>query len=177
MGIRAVASFTRPANTTAYAAEDAVADSDSAPTYLTFKSLGAVGEHPSGINRILRGKIMTDQATNVTPFRLHLFREPPTTIPLDNAAMTQPLWAEREKYIGAVDFAAMNAEGTGATAAYAESISPPLDFVQQQITQASQGGGHADRNVYGLLEALIAFTPASGQLFHIELTVVGEPTS
>lgn len=148
------ASFTRPSDTTAYAALDAVSDSTSAPTVLTFT---AMARSSGGSGRITRARIETDQSANVAAFKLHIFNVSPTAIN-DNAAFTK-LWASRASYIGSITFPLMSTEGTGSTGAYAEVSLNPIQFV----TSGSQ-------NLFGILETLTAFTPANGQNFFVELT-------
>ena len=159
MSVRVSDSFTRPANATAYAAKDVVGDG----AELTFAGAGAASPMLGGVCTVTQAKLLTDQTTNTARFRLHLYRSAPTDI-ADNAAFTGPLWADRAEYIGAIDFPACGVEGTGATAAYAVNPDVVLSWVQDD----------SDRNIYGVLETLDAFTPASGQNVYIELTVEGE---
>jgi hypothetical protein len=149
------ATLTRPADTTAYAAKDAVSDSTSAPTVLTFSKLARV---QGGSGYIVKARLMTNQSTNVARFRLHLYHTAPTAIN-DNAAHTL-LWANRAARIGWIDFAACQTEGTGSDAANALNDTVRLPF----------SCADTSRHLYGLLEAIDAFTPASAQVFFIELT-------
>lgn len=98
---KAAATLTRPADTTAYTAKDAVADSTSAPTVLTFSNLARVN---AGSGYIVKARLMTNQSTNTARFRLHLFDTSPTAIN-DNAAYTL-LWANRATRIGYIDLTA-----------------------------------------------------------------------
>jgi len=156
-GLMAVASatFSRPANTDAYAAKDAVSDSTTAPTVLNFADLA---RENGGSGYITKARLITNQSTNVARFRLHLYHTAPTAIN-DNAAFTL-LWANRSNRIGYLDFDACQTEGSGSDAANALNTTIRLAF----------DCAAADRDLYGLLETLDAFTPASGQSFHIELT-------
>lgn len=152
------ASFTRPANTTDYAAKDAVSDSESSPTVLTFTN----AVRANGVSGyITKARLVTDQSTCTAQFRLHLFNVAPTAIN-DNAAFTL-LWANRASRIGVVDLPNCTTEGTGSDAANAQNTTIRLAF----DTAA------ASRNLYGLLEVMGAFTPASGQNFLIEVGVEG----
>ena len=148
-------SFARPAGTTAYTAKDAVADSASAPTVLTFTKMA---NKPGGTGYITKARLMSDQSGNTARFRLHLFHTAPTPIN-DNAAHTL-LYANRANRVGHVDFDAMQTEGSGSTAANASNTAVRLPF-------ACAAGS---RDLFGLLETLDAFTPASAQAFHLELT-------
>ncbi len=147
--------LTRPADTTAYAAKDAVSNSTSAPDVLTFSKLARL---PGGSGYIVKARLMTNQSTNTARFRLHLYHTTPTAIN-DNAAHTL-LWANRANRIGYIDFAACATEGTGSDAANSQN-----DTVRMPFVCAS-----GSRAVYGLLETLDAFTPASGQIIYVELS-------
>lgn len=149
------AAITRPSDTTAYTAKDAVSDSTSAPTVLTFANLARVN---AGSGYIVKGRLMTNQSTNTARFRLHLFHTSPTAIN-DNSPYTL-LWANRANRLGYLDFASCQTEGSGSDAASALNDTVRLPFVCASGSRA----------VYGLLEAIDAFTPASGQLFYVELT-------
>lgn len=148
-------SFARPADTTAYAAKDAVSNSTSAPTVLTFSNIARVNQ---GNGYIVKARLMTDQSTNVSRFRLHLFHTAPTAIN-DNAAHTL-LWANRANRIGHIDFDACQTEGSGSDAANS------INRVERLFFQCASGS----RALYGLLETLDVFTPASAQNFYIELS-------
>jgi hypothetical protein len=156
--VEARAEFTRPANTTAYTASDAVSNSASAPAALTFPNLTR-GNTKSAY--IVKASIATDLKTCTARFRLHLFNgaSAPTAIN-DNDAQTL-LYANRASYVGSIDFAGMTTEdATNSTGAFAFNLNPRLPFVTSGST-----------SLYGLLEALDAFTPASGQNFSVALTV------
>jgi hypothetical protein len=132
-----------------------VSDSTSAPTVLTFADLARVN---AGSGYIVKARLLTNQSTNVARFRLHLFHTAPTAI-ADNAAHAI-LWANRANRIGYIDFPACQTEGTGSDAANSQEATVRLPFVCAA----------ASRAVYGLLETLDAFTPASGQVIYIEIT-------
>lgn len=149
------ATLTRPADTTAYAAKDAVANSTSAPTVLTFSKIARL---PGSSMYIVKWRLFTNQSTNTARFRLHLYHTSPTAIN-DNAAFTL-LWANRANRTGYLDFPACQTEGTGSDAANSQ-------VKDERLSVCCAVG---DRNLYGLLETLDAFTPASGQIFYIELT-------
>lgn len=150
------AAFARPADTTAYAANDAVSDSTSAPTALTFERAARVA---GGGGYITKARLVTDQSTNVAQFRLWLFSASPTAIN-DNTAYTY-LWADRAILLGSIDLGPLTTEGSGSTAASGLSADGRLAFVASQATQS----------LFGLLETKTAFTPASAQNFFIELSV------
>src|SRR3990172_3086494 len=78
------ASYTRPANTTAYTANDALSESTSAPTALTFGTAANIRA-----NGWLIGARCVDavNAATLPQLRLFLFRVSPTAVN-DNAAFT-----------------------------------------------------------------------------------------
>jgi len=147
--------LTRPADTIAYAAKDAVSNSTSAPTVLTFADMARIN---AGSGYIVKARLMTNQSTNTARFRLHLYHTTPTAIN-DNAAHTL-LWANRVNRIGYVDLPAMQTEGSGSDAANSQNDTIRMPFV------CAAGG----RSVFALVETLDIFTPANGQIFYIELT-------
>jgi len=149
------ASFTRPANVTAYASKDAVSDATSSPNVLTFTDIARVN---GGTGYIVKARLETDQSTNVARFRLHLFNTAPTAIN-DNAPYTL-LWANRAARIGYVDFDGCQTEGTGSDCANAVN-----DTVRLHFKCAADS-----RTLYGIKETLDAFTPASGQNFYVALS-------
>ena len=151
----ASAAFARPANTTAYTALNTVSDSVSAPTLLTF---AAVARIAAGTGYITKARLLTDGAGTVARFRLHLFHTAPTQI--NDGSPFTALYANRSAGIGRIDFDACITEGTGSTAAGSLNTAVRLAFGCDAGLQA----------IYGILESLDPFTPASGQNFFIELT-------
>lgn len=149
---RVSAEFSRPANTTAYSANQVVADSTSAATILQF-DIARITGGSGWINKI---RIETNSSTDTSQYRLHLFHTAPTMLN-DGSAFTL-LWANRAKRIIAIDFDAMVTEGTGSDAAKTHYISP-------FFFNCAAG----DTKVYAILETLTARTPVSGQGFYVEL--------
>jgi hypothetical protein len=150
------ASFTRPADTTQYAASDAVTDSTSAPTVRTFSSCARKN---AGSGYITKARLMKSTATTTNAsFRLWVYNASPTAIN-DNAQFTL-LWANRASRIGYVDFT-LTTEGTGSDSAGAVVADIRIPFVCAAGSKA----------LYGRLEAKAAYTPGSGESFFIELTL------
>ena len=147
------ATFSRPADTTAYLARDTISNSTSAPTILTFTNIARVS---GGSGYLTKFRLMTNQSTNTSRFRLHLFHTAPTAIN-DNSPYTL-LFANAGNRIGQIDFPAMSTEGTGSTASASLNMIDRLAFVLPGTS------------VFGILETLDAFTPASAQNFYLELT-------
>lgn len=145
------ANFTRPANTTAYASGDLVANSTTAgsvsPLSFTLGNSAGTGQFRLSRVRLLK----TDPGVTNAAFRLHLYEASPTVTNGDNGAW---LSNKAANWLGAIDITSMTAfsdgaAGNGATAAGAEM------FIRMS----------AGKTIYGLLEARGAYTPASGEVF------------
>ncbi len=157
-GVSVTATFTRPADATAYAALDAVSNSTSAPAVLTFTGAARV---TGGSGYIAKAQLLTDLKTDVKAYRLHLFNAAPTAIN-DNSPYLQ-LYANAAARVGTIDFPPLATEDpTNSTAAGGQNTQTglPLVFVCA-----------ADANLYGILETLSAGTPASGQSYTIKLGI------
>lgn len=144
--------FTRPANTTAYAAKDVVGDGAN----MVFP--GCVLQN-GGSGYIISALLMTDQTTFAARLRLHLFHATPDVI-TDNSPFTL-LFVDRTDYLGFIDLPAGALEGTGSTAASGYNVFDRIPFKCAA----------ADDDLYGQLETLDVFTPASEQQFFIQLLV------
>lgn len=145
-------SFARPANTTAYAALDTVSDSTSAPSVLTFAT------NTSTQGYITKARLMSNNvATAGVVFRLHLYHTAPTAIN-DNSPFAL-LYANRANKIGMLDFPSTATEGTGSDSIRTQNITDRLPFITSGTA------------IYGILETLTVFTPASAQQFYVELTL------
>lgn len=140
-------SFTRPSNTTQYAATDLVANSATAGSVvpLTFNT-------GRGGLRIKGAHITKTDETDVTAadFSLHLFGSSPTVANGDNGTIS---YNYQDKF-GDIDFATMVAATDVAWA-----ISTGLD-----LNWYTAGG-----NIYGLIEADGTYTPASAEVFAVTL--------
>lgn len=148
------AEFTRPADTTAYAPNDVVGPT--VADVLTFVDAARVD---GGRGYITNATIVKDETTVTNSlFRLWVYSVAPTPI-ADNSPYTL-LYADRDSYLGYVDFAC-STEGTGSDSAQALVTNVNLAF------RCAPGS----RNLYGVLEAKQAYLPASGENFWIGLTV------
>lgn len=151
------ASFTRPADTTAYTIGDLVANSVTAGSVIPM-AFKLDNSFPMGQFRLTRARIYKNGAvvTNAN-FRLHLYQALPTVTNGDNGAWLSTGSAD---WLGNIDIPSMlvfsdGAAGSGSAAAGSELL------IRQK-----QGA-----TIYGLLVALAAYTPANGEVF----TVVIEP--
>lgn len=159
--------FTRPADTAAYAARDVVCNSTSSPTVITFADFARVNQG-SGI--IVRARLFTDKKDVTASFRLHLFHTAPTAI-ADNSPYTL-LYVNAANRIGQIDFPAMASEdATNSTASATMRPSSDGSFGPPNLWYQAASGSRA---IYGVLETLSAFTPASEQKFHVQLAAIND---
>lgn len=144
---------TRVSDANAYAANDAIDASTSAPTGLTF----AVGRTATGSGVILGAHIATDQTTCVARFDLDLYDAAPA-YPNDNAEALRPYSGAAAKFLQTITFPAVAKKTANSTQAEAENRDVRVPF---KCVGAS--------SIYGVLRTLDAFTPASGQKFTVTL--------
>ena len=88
--VRRSVSFTRPADTTAYAANDAIADSTSAPTLLSFANCANTN---GGQGYIVKTRLLTNQKTCTARFRLSFYHTAPS--PVNDNAPKPMLYANK----------------------------------------------------------------------------------
>lgn len=156
-------STTRPADTTAYAVGDLVANSVTAGSVvaLSFTSAGRIA---SGNGAIVGASIQksTNVTTNVA-LRLHLFTVIPTfTSAGDNSAMATVVVASAKGYLGYIDVPAFTgfsdvAWGSGAP----DNARGVIPFVAA-----------ATPTIFGILEARGAFTPGNAEVFTVYLGIM-----
>jgi hypothetical protein len=154
---RISASFTRPADTTAYAAGDVVGPATT-PAAMSFPK---AGRGNAGSGRIHELLLMFDLETITTAtFRLHFFNAVLTPA-ADNAAFAG-IATLPESYLGYVDPAILvtQAGGTAGQIRHAFGTSP---FVYQ----CAEGGS----GLWVVITALGAYTPKSGGIVRLSLTV------
>jgi hypothetical protein len=142
---------TRPADTNAYAANDAIAESASAGTVWTF----AVALASGGTGIIYQATIATDDATGVARLELDLYAATPTAIN-DNAEATR-LYVDQANYLGTISFPALAKKTTNST--QAEAVA--------QVQMPFKASGSV--NLFGILRTLDAFTPVSGKKYRVNL--------
>lgn len=157
MIIRPIYSFTRPSDTTAYAAADLVANSTTAGSVVPMSfDLSKYGTGGSG--KIRRVVLYKSTATvTLATFNLHLFSQSPVVTNGDNAAFAV---STAEFFLGTIacDLA---------TGAFATSADVGKAFVANPEINVDLGGGKA----YGLLAAGAGYTPASAEVFKVTLEV------
>lgn len=149
------ATFTRPSDATPYDANDAVANSTSAPAALTF---AALARENAGTGYIVAAEV-SHEKTGVTPhLRLHLFNTSPTAINDNSALALTYAVVTLASYLGYIDFEAMNS-AAGSDYSKAQNITIRLPFVT----------GAASTALYGLLQTLDAFTPGNAKGVTVKL--------
>jgi hypothetical protein len=151
-------SFTRPADTATYAVGDAVNNSTSSPTIMTFAN--AVRQNAGGgvIQNVLL--VMSTAATLVGDFDLMLF-ESSITMNNDNAAFS-PRDADAKKCIAVIPLrGAVDASKLGANVVYDTG---PIS----RSFKAAAG----TKSVFGVLVARNAYVPANAEEFTVRLLVL-----
>jgi hypothetical protein len=155
-------SFTRPADTTAYAAGDLAANSVTAgsvtPMSWTLQSTNIVG--PFSLYRARLTKTTTS-VTNAS-YRLHLYSALPAVANGDNGAFSS---TQAANYLGSI--------------ALDLTTTPGAKFSDGAAGHGAMAAG-ADANVrlpsgttiYGLLEVLAAYTPGSAEIFTVTLDLI-----
>lgn len=147
-------SFTRPADTTAYAVGDLIANSVTAasvvvPTWPTTSQSG--GFYLGGIRLLKSGNVLT----NAT-FRLHMFSLVPTIATAGDNSVFSANVSGMANWIGSFDGQMLAAGADGA----AVNLTP----TEGLVNPIQQGQGTP---VFALLQALAAYTPASAEVFTI----------
>lgn len=154
-----VATFTRPADTTQYAAGDLIANNTSNAS-VTPMAFPLIGNNNPGQTRITRARL-SKSATSVTSasFRLHLYQSLPAVANGDNGAFSSTKAAD---YLGFINLDLTTAPGAkfsdGAAGNGAATAGSELLIKMATLT-----------TLYGLLEAVGTYTPASAEVFTVTL--------
>lgn len=152
--------FTRPADTTAYTAGDLIANSTTAGSVTPLKfSLNGVGR--SGILRRVRIYKSGTTATAAS-FTLHLFDASPTVNAGDNGAFA--ITSSMTNYLGSVALDMSSGAETGNSAGLTDASAA----VAVPLSLPNAGG-----IIYGLLEAVGGYTPASAEVFRVWAEIEG----
>jgi len=154
------ASFTRPANTTAYATGQLVANATAAGSVAPM-TFAIAGNSMPGATRITRVRLAKSGtvATNAS-FRVHLYATNPTPQNGDGAAW---LTDQSANYLGSIDVPSMKAFADGCC----------------DIGAAPAGSEFllrlpAGKTIYSLIEARAAYTPSAGEVFTLTLETVDD---
>lgn len=152
--ITTTSSFTRPADTTAYASGDLVANSTTAGSVAAASVTGAGGHGGTAVIRRIRLRKSGTSTTNAQ-FRVHFFLADPGTITNgDNGAFSVSGVAD---YLGSADVTVDQAFTDGAFGVAAPNIGSEITF-----------DINAGSSLYWLLEARAAYTPASAEVFTLQ---------
>lgn len=152
---------TRPADTTAYAANDVVSDSTSATTPLPFDGL----IRDDGMSAyVVAARVVTNKKGITPRIRVHLLNALPVAANIagDNLPY-KALYADTGKRVAVFDLGAMSTPADNTNS----DISGAADFGLRIPLQAAAGS----KRLYAVLETLDAFTPDAGQKFTLALTV------
>jgi hypothetical protein len=156
------ASFARPADTTAYAAGDLVANSTTAgsvlPLSFTMQSNIIIG--PFSLWRC-RLRKSTTSVSNAN-FRVHLYEASPTPANGDNGAYTTDKAANYLGFIN-VDMTTTPGAKFNDGAVGIGSASAGADFNVRLVSGTT---------VYALIEALAAYTPGNAETFALTLELI-----
>ena len=156
----AVATVTRPANTTAYTLKDAIFNvppGGSQPKAIVFDNV--VGG--SGGSGYIVSALLIDTAAAATKLDadLLLFSEAPSAAPVDND-LYAPNAAYLAKLVGVISFTGSIAKEVGGNTLYSVAVN--------QAIECAEGS----KKLYGVLIARNAYVPASGEQFIIKLSVL-----
>ncbi|RJE47674.1 hypothetical protein A7K50_03230 [Dehalobacter sp. MCB1] len=145
-------SFTRPADTTAYTANDVVGPAVTGN--LSFSDVSMISGAPIKIESAMMEIDVAAVPSGMSTFRLHIYNAAPTAI-ADNAAFNL-IAADRSKYLGYITF------------------STPVDFGDTLISDVSALKkiiklADNSTSLYGILETIGAYTPTSAAVKKITL--------
>lgn len=149
------ASYTRLANTTAYAAKDALTNNTSGMVPLTFTGCARA----SGLSGTILNAVLIDDSAPSTPgdFTLHMFDTIPTATG-DNLAMSVSD-ADSLFYIGGIAFT-VEKDAAASTLYRADQTYFPLPF---KCTGTA--------NLFGLIQVDNSYTPASAGVITVRLLI------
>lgn len=156
--IRLQASFTRPSDTTTYAIGDAMTNSTSAPSVLTFSGVAPWGSHVM----VIGVTIHTSSAPTLSPFfDLRLFNTTFTAVN-DNSAFTL---TDAEGLTGAGGISVFSVyTATNNQQVSNHALATPIKLRDRLDSDASTSG-----SLFGMLVAANAYVPTSAEVFTIGL--------
>ena len=152
-----LASFTRPANTTAYAAGDVVSDHASTAAAIEFPNAGRSGT--------IHSATLVVAETDTASFDLLVFETEPTNF-ADNAALAL-VTADMAKLVGVFRFDNANKINVGTNIELYRATGPGSELHAAPASYATTGGG----KLYGLLVTRSVYTPISAAKVVIRLNI------
>ncbi len=164
------ATFTRPANTTAYAAGGMIANSTT-PASVVPMSFVLDNCFPVGQFRLTRARIVKSGTviTNAN-FRLHLYQAVSPVAQTGSGDGSAYLTNGALNWLGNIDIASMIGP-TAALSAFSDGSSGTgsCPAGSEMMIRTTVGGGGSPPVIYGLLQALAAYTPISAEVFTVTL--------
>lgn len=158
------ATFNRPADTTAYVSGDLVANSTTAGSVTPMSFAAARINAGTGLVRRARLSTSKTGLAGTEAFRLHLFKNDPSLSTGitngDNGAFT--VKGVLAIHLGYIDINLSSVFSDGAKGIGVPAVGSDILF----------DAGASTTNIYGLLEARGAYTPASGETFTVALEVM-----
>lgn len=157
------ASFTRPANTTAYVAGQLVANSTTAGSVVPLAI--PVGGQTGFINmRLTRVRLMKSGTTSTNAnFTVHLYAASPTCANGDGATFSTN---QAANWLGSIAVTTMQAFTDGCTGVGSFASG------SEAFLKTSNASGQSQQFVYALLQAQAAYTPVSAEVFTLTLEEV-----
>jgi hypothetical protein len=159
-GVSQSGSVTRPSNTTAYAANEAVCNSTSSnctPIQVTIAGANAATGTMGRVLLLKTGATLT----NAT-FTVWFYSSSPTVTSVhDASAYVGPFAADIPTYLGSYTCNAMQATNDGTAQAFSECTPSAPQGWMQYVTASGQ------QYVYALISVTGTYTPASGEVFTI----------
>lgn len=153
----------RPADTTAYASGDLVANNTTAGSVTPLKF--RVGRDLKRGLTIIKARLRkSGTGTSGASFRLHLYRRQPTVTNGDNGAYVSN---EADDYLGYCQFDGMMTNGAGSNLFSDGAAGNGVPGVGSTIECVPVSG--TDPSIWGLLEARGAYTPGNAETFDISL--------
>lgn len=175
--------FTRGTPTTQYTAGDVVSNDPTTTVLLRFRRCART---PAGSGAIIKARLTTDKKDDTGAYRLVLYTRstvttPAVTIAGDNLG-DKLIYADRDFIVGQLDFPAASSgsdtsNSTGAAALWTGGIGSStvaggvLPFRCYDPGVGADNSG-ADVDLYGKLISIGTPTPANGQKFSVELTIM-----
>lgn len=149
--------LTRPADTTAYASGDLVANSTVAGSVVPLEF--DVGGGSGMVRKIRMRTNRTSGGTTNAVFRVHLFRTAPTVAGGDNAAFNP---ANAANYLGAMDVVLTDQFSDGAVGSGVPAVGSEINY---SLPDSST-------KLFGLIRAGAAYAPASGEQISVALEII-----
>jgi hypothetical protein len=150
------ATRTKVAGTTGYTAKDAINDSATTPTVLSYaNAVQAAG----GKGRITGARLETSDVASTARIRQHFYAGPPTVNSVDNAAFVIEA-DDSTIYLGYIDYPPPQVEGTGSELAVAQA---PYAFLPIRCVATTLYSREE------VLDAIVTATDAATYKFTLEV--------